>query len=73
MSVVQSSNFQHNQACAIAEGIRQAAIVGASQSVVRTAEIVFYKSIIASCKSKNSNSGLEAAISALLSLQGTAT
>ena len=69
MSCSQSDNKTHNAAVANAEGVRQAAVAAAStQAAVTAAEITFYRSVLASCKSNLGGAGQEAAISALKAL-----
>lgn len=49
MSTSNSGNKTHDDTVRAAEGSRQAAAVaGASQATVRSAEIVFYRSVLAS-------------------------
>ena len=52
MSSIKTGNLAHDSACAIAESIRQGAVAGASQAAIKTAEIAFYRSIIASCRAQ---------------------
>jgi hypothetical protein len=49
MSVITSENKTHAATCANAEMIRQVACAGATPAAIRTAEIAFYRSVIASC------------------------
>lgn len=61
---VQSGNYAHDVACALAEGVRQASAAGATsnaagQVTINTAEIAWARSIIASCKANNNNVGME--------------
>jgi hypothetical protein len=57
------------------EGVRQTAVAAAgnSQSLALAADVNYYKLVLASAKASNNYSGVEAAIVALRSLQGTAT
>ncbi len=48
MSVSQSGNRVHDVAVAVAESTRQTAIKGATQLAVKTAEITFYQTCLAS-------------------------
>lgn len=59
---VQSGNFAHDQACAIAEGVRQvsAAAAGSNQVAINAAEIVFARAVIASCVANLGGAGAEA-------------
>jgi hypothetical protein len=59
--IVKSGVYAHDLACAIAEGIRQNSVAGAtSQVVVNNAEIVYARAIVASCKANNNGAGAEA-------------
>jgi len=54
----------HDQACILAEGIRQAAVAGvtmnaAGQVAANNAEIAFCRAVIASCKANNNSQGME--------------
>jgi hypothetical protein len=74
MSTIASGKSAHDTAVAVAEGVRQAAVVpGATQATVRAAEIAFYKSVLTSALANNNGAGTGAAITALISLQGTAS
>jgi len=68
MSSCQSGIKAHDDAVAKAEGARQTAVAGATQAQVTTAEITFYRAVLASCKTNLGGSGQEAAISALKAL-----
>jgi hypothetical protein len=58
---VQSGNYAHDQACSLAEGVRQAACAGSpSQATVTSAEITWARAIVASCKTNNAGAGAEA-------------
>ena len=50
MSVIKSGNKTHDDTCVLAEGARQQAVgvAGVSQATVRTAEIAFYRALMAS-------------------------
>jgi hypothetical protein len=71
--LVRSGNYLHDQACAVAEGVRQATVAGATmnaagQVTVNNAEIAWARAIIASCKANNSGAGAEAFQSLLRAL-----
>jgi len=71
--VVKSGNQAHDNACLAAENARQLAVQGvpsspAGQVTYNNAEIAYHRAIIASCKTNNSSTGLEASLSALKSL-----
>jgi hypothetical protein len=69
MSCSQTGNKTHDTAVANAEGVRQVAVANATtQAAVTAAEVSFYRSVLASCKSNLGGSGSEAAISALKAL-----
>ena len=55
MPAIQHENKIHEKACAIAESNRQAAVAaaGSSGAAVRAAEVVFYRAVIASCKTNS--------------------
>jgi hypothetical protein len=53
MSHVQTGNIVHDAACARAEGIRQAAVVGATQAAARSADIACYQAELASARTNN--------------------
>jgi hypothetical protein len=58
---ITTGNYLHDQACSVAEGVRQAAVAGATtQSVITSAEITWARAIIASCKANLGGSGAEA-------------
>jgi hypothetical protein len=58
---ITSGNYAHDQACSVAEGVRQASVAGAtSQQTITNAEIVWARAIVASCKINNGGSGAEA-------------
>jgi hypothetical protein len=66
---VKSGVYLHDQACALAEGVRQAAVAGAtSQSTITSAEITWARAIVASCKTNNNGQGAEAFQSLLRAL-----
>jgi hypothetical protein len=72
---VQSGNFAHDAACSVAEGVRQAALIGVAQSpagqiVSNNAEITYARAVIASCKANNNGQGTEA-FSTMLRALGT--
>jgi hypothetical protein len=48
MSISKSGNSSHDNAVNAAEGVRQVACAGASQSAAATAEVTFYRSAKAS-------------------------
>ena len=48
MSVIQSANKTHNDTVAKAESVRQAAVSGATQAAINTAEITFARAGLAS-------------------------
>ena len=63
----------HDQACILAEGIRQAAVAGvtmntAGQVAANNAEIAFCRAVIASCKANNNSQGMKPYINALKQL-----
>jgi hypothetical protein len=55
MPSIRSDNKTHEQTCSVLESTRQAAIAaaGSSAAAIRTAEIAYYRSIIASCVTNN--------------------
>jgi hypothetical protein len=54
MSSIQSDNKVHERTCSILESNRQAAVAAAnSPAAIKTAEITYYRSIIASCVTNN--------------------
>ena len=62
-----------DQACILAEGIRQAAVAGvtikaAGQVVANNAEIAFCRAFIAFCKANNNSQGMKAYIKVLKAL-----
>jgi hypothetical protein len=61
-------NFVHNQTVTKVEGVRQAAVAGATQSAAKTAEIAFYRSVITSCRVNNNYAGIQPAMQALREL-----
>jgi hypothetical protein len=66
---VKSGNYLHDVACALAEGVRQSAVAGAtSQATVNAAEITWARAIVASCKANNGGAGAEAFTSLLRAL-----
>ena len=61
---VTSGKFTHDQACSVAEGVRQSSVSGAASSaagqvVVNNAEIAWARAIIASCIANNNAVGAE--------------
>jgi hypothetical protein len=49
--IIKTGNKNHDDACLSAEMTRQAAVVpGASQAVVKAAELAFFRSVISSAK-----------------------
>jgi hypothetical protein len=70
MSIIQvPENRAHQTAIVAAEQARQAAVVpSASAATVKTAEIAFYRAVLASATANNSSSGVEQAIMALREL-----
>jgi len=66
---VQSGNYAHDQACAVAEGVRQAAVAGTpTQTTVNNAEITWARACVASCVANNGGQGAEAFRSLLRAL-----
>jgi hypothetical protein len=61
-------NFTHSKTVTAAEGVRQTAVAGATQSAAKTAEIAFYRSVVASCRVNNNYSGIGPAMQALREL-----
>jgi hypothetical protein len=73
MSWQKTGNRLHDDTCIAAESVHQTAIAGAAMTpagaaVVRQADINFYRSVLASCRTNNNGSGAEQAISALKEL-----
>jgi hypothetical protein len=67
--IVKSGVAAHDAACLAAEVTRQSATAGSpTQAQVNSAEIVYHRAVIASCKSNNGGNGLEASLSALMTL-----
>ena len=66
MSAANSTKKTHNDTQNAAEGVRQAAVAGASQPAIRTAEIAFYRTVVASALANGVST--EAAMSALRNL-----
>jgi hypothetical protein len=65
--LVQSSNATHNANCLAAEVTRQSALAGnPTQAQVNTAEISYHRTVLASAKANNC--GVEASLSALMTL-----
>ena len=74
---VQSGNFLHDQACALAEGTRQAALIGvtqnaAGQAVSNSAEVVWARACLASCRTNNGGQGQKPFLQLLKALTGQA-
>ena len=70
---IQSGNLAHDNACSIAEDIRQAAVAAVAQSAAGqkasdAAEITWARTCLASCRANNGGQGQEAFISLLKSL-----
>jgi hypothetical protein len=66
MSLIASGISTHDSAIALAEGIRQVACApGASAATIKSAEITFYRAVVASCRTNNSGSGIEQPLMAL--------
>jgi hypothetical protein len=58
---VKSGVYAHDAACALAEGVRQANVAGAtSQATISNAEIVYARAVVASCRANNGGAGAEA-------------
>jgi hypothetical protein len=69
MAVIKSGVKAHDDAIAAAEGVRQVSCApGASAATIKTAEIVFYRAVVSSCRTNNSSSGIEQALNALREL-----
>jgi hypothetical protein len=53
--IIQHDNKAHQAACVAAEAARQTAVAAAngSAAIVKAAEIIFYRSVVASCQSNN--------------------
>jgi hypothetical protein len=69
MSVIKTGVKAHDDAIALAEGVRQVACApGASAATIKSAEITFYRAVVSSCRTNNSNSGIEQASTALREL-----
>src|SRR5262249_2339999 len=61
---IQTGNIPHDQACAIAEGVRQAALIGVTQNAAgqvtsNNAEIAYARAVVASCVTNNGGQGAE--------------
>jgi len=70
---VQSGNLAHDSACSIAEGVRQASLVGVTQNPAgqvasNNAEITYARAVIASCVANLGGAGAEAYRSLLKAL-----
>lgn len=62
--VVKTGNLAHDNACFLAEGVRQASVAGATsnaagQATVNNAEITWARAVVASCKANNNSIGAE--------------
>ena len=58
--LVKSGNLVHDNACNLAEGVRQGAVAGnPSQATVNSAEITWARACISSCNSNNGGVGTE--------------
>jgi hypothetical protein len=70
MAISQTGVRTHDLAVAAAEAVRQTAVAAAgnNQASVTAAEIVFYRAVLASCKTNNNGAGAEAAVTALKQL-----
>jgi len=70
MSVIKTgTNKAHDDAISLAEGVRQqSTAVATSQSAVRTADLVFYRAVRASCIANNNSAGIEQCNNALREL-----
>jgi hypothetical protein len=69
MSWQKTGVLAHDNACLVAEAVRQVAVAAASSQVqVRNAEIAFYRSVRASCVANNNYSGIASATFALREL-----
>ena len=67
--IVRSGVAAHDAACLAAEVTRQAAVSGSpTQATVTAAEIVYHRAVIASAKANNGGNGVEASLSALMTL-----
>jgi hypothetical protein len=67
--IVKSGVAAHDTACLAAEQARQFAVSGSpTQAAVNAAEIVYHRAVIASCKANNGGNGLEASLTALMTL-----
>ena len=64
-----TGNKAHDDACSLAEGARQSAMVNATQDQVRTAEIAFYRACVASAKA----TGVPTSASAIQALRDLGT
>jgi hypothetical protein len=70
---IQSGNLAHDNACGLAEAVRQAAVANvamspAGQKAHDAAEIVYHRAVIASARLNNGGNGIEASLSALRAL-----
>jgi hypothetical protein len=69
MSTIKSGTKAHDDAVNAAEGQRQVACVpGTSAANIKAAEIQFYRTIVTSCRTNNSGSGIEQELMALREL-----
>jgi hypothetical protein len=71
--IVKSGVAAHDSACLLAEVTRQAAVAGAAQSAagqvtINNAEITYHRAVIASCRANNGGFGVEASLTALMTL-----
>jgi hypothetical protein len=62
--IVKSGVLAHDQACALAESVRQSTVFGAAMSpagqvVMNNAEITWARAVISSCKTNNNGIGTE--------------
>jgi hypothetical protein len=64
--IIMTGNRFHDANVAVAEGVRQAAVVGATQRAINTAEIAFYRSVVSSAVANGCE--VSAAMSALRNL-----
>src|SRR5262249_55694968 len=67
--VVKSGNLTHDNACNLAEGVRQASVAGnPTQTAVNNAEITWARACVASCNANNGGVGAEPVRRLLLSM-----
>ena len=59
MSITKGENRVHNDACNLSEGTRQSAVAAAigNQATIKAAEIIFYRSCLASALANNCQPG----------------